>query len=238
MPSPMPPTLLLFDVDGTLVDAAGAGRRGIENAFRRVLGLDDVSKPSSRVRFDGKTDPVIIHDIAREAGLSEDVIRDRMPDLLDAYVEGLRDEMGRPDPRRRVMPGVPALLASAAAHPGARLGLLTGNIERGARVKLEPFGLNAYFPTGGFASDHPDRVEIARLAREKVCASAGVAVAPERVWVVGDTELDVACAHANGFRALAVVSGFVARERLVASHPDALFADLTDTAAVLAAVGL
>lgn len=238
MPRGMPPTLVLFDIDGTLVDAGGAGRRGIERAFSRVFRIEDVSAPSSRVRFDGKTDPVIIHDIAREAGIDEETIRRRMPDLLDAYVEGLRDEMSRPNPRRRVMPGVMPLVETLHRRPGAHLGLLTGNIERGARVKLEPFGLNAYFPEGGFASDHPDRAEIARLAREKVSRSAGTSFSPSRVWVIGDTELDVACAHANGFRSLAVESGWVPREHLVASGPDALFADLTDVSAVIATLGV
>ena len=228
-------SLVLFDVDGTLIDTGGAGRRAIGRAFDRVFGLRDVTGPTSRVRLDGKTDPTILIDFAREAGLADGAMRERWAELLEAYLEALRDEMQRPHPRRRVLPGVPALLDALAGRPGVTVGLLTGNIEAGARVKLRAMGLEGYFAGGGFASDHADRAEIARLAREKLAAATGVDFPRERVTVVGDTELDVACARANGYRAVAVHSGWVPRERLEQAAPDALFDDLTDTGAVLAA---
>lgn len=234
----MRPTLALFDVDGTLVDSGGAGRRALERSFLAVFNLRDIAEPASRVRFDGKSDPTIIAEIAAAAGVPGPEIERRYPDLRRAYLEALDGELARPDPRRRVLPGVERLLTALSERPDVFLGLVTGNIEDGARAKLGAFGLNRYFPDGGFSSDHPDRAEIARIAHERLSRRAGFRFPPDRVMVIGDTELDVACARANGFSAIAVESGWVPRERLLAAAPDALFADLTETPAILAAMGL
>lgn len=238
MPGLMRPVLILFDVDGTLVDTAGCGRRGIERAFREVFGADDVAAASARVRFDGKTDPVISAEIAREAGIPQERFLERRGDLDRAYLAALRDELARPDQRRRVLDGVIPLLDDLVARDEVHLGLLTGNTESGARLKLDAMGLGRYFEGGGFGSDDPDRVVIARIARERMCRHAGVAFAPERTVVVGDTELDVACALANGFRAVAVASGWIPRERLEVSGADVVLPDLADLAAALRALGL
>ncbi len=218
------------------MDCAGAGRRSLEAAFRSVLGIDGIEAPSRKVRFEGKTDPWIIRDIAREAGVPPERIEETEGRIRKAYLAALREEMARPDPRRRVMPGVRELLDVLRGRPDVRLGLLTGNLEEGARLKLAPFGLNPHFPTGGFSSDAPDRREIARIARERVSRLAHASVPAERVAVVGDTELDVDCARANGFRAIAVPSGWVPRERLEEARPDALLDSLGDLEAALRAL--
>ena len=106
----MSPTLVLFDVDGTLVNTAGAGRRALERSFREVFGLSDIAEPASRVRFNGKSDPTIIADIAREAGIPGASIERRYPELQRAYLDALRAELRSPDPRRAVLPGVVPLL--------------------------------------------------------------------------------------------------------------------------------
>jgi phosphoglycolate phosphatase-like HAD superfamily hydrolase len=146
--------------------------------------------------------------------------------------------MARPDPRRRLLPGVRGLLDALAARPDVHLGLVTGNVEAGARAKLAPFGLNAFFRTGGFGSDHADRREVARHAAERVALHAGISLEASRVVVVGDTELDVDCARANGFRAVAVLSGWSTEELLRQAGPDVLLPDLADLPATLAALGL
>jgi len=238
MVRPMRPVLILFDVDGTLVDTAGCGRRGIEQAFTSVFGTAEIAVVSARVRFDGKTDPVIIAEIAREAGIPEAELLARRNDLDRAYLAALRDALARPDPRRRALPGVRALLDDLAARDDVHLGLLTGNTEAGARLKLDALALGSYFENGGFGSDDPDRVSIARLAREKMSWHASVAFEASRTTVVGDTELDVACALANGFRAVAVASGSVAIERLATSGAHAVLPDLADLGAALRALGL
>lgn len=235
---PMVPTLVLFDLDGTLVDAGGAGRRGLERAFEQVFGVPNMAGPSSRVRFEGKTDPTILADLAREAGIADADFAERKERLLEAYLEGLADDMARHDPRRRILPGVVPLLEALHARESVHTGLLTGNLERGARIKLEPFGLNRYFADGGFSSDSADRSEIARVAHARASRRTGLRFAADRTFVVGDTELDVACAHANGFRAIAVASGWVSRERLAASGPDVLLDTLEDLPALLRAMGI
>ncbi|HEX4826551.1 MAG TPA: HAD family hydrolase [Candidatus Polarisedimenticolaceae bacterium] len=230
--------LVLFDIDGTLIDTAGAGRRGLTASFRAVFGLDGVDEAAERVRFGGKSDPTIIADIAREAGLPPALVAERYADLQAAYLEALLSELARPDTARRVLPGVRSLLDGLAARGDVVLGLVTGNIEAGARAKLSAFDLNRYFQGGGFSSDHPDRGEIARIAHERLSRVAGFRFPAGDVVVVGDTELDVACARTNGFRAIAVESGWIPRAVLEAAEPHALFADLTDRDAVMAAMGL
>lgn len=234
----MRPTLVLFDIDGTLVDTAGAGRAGLEASFRSVFGVTDVAAHAAQVRFGGMTDPKIIADIARYAGLPPGSVEERYADFQAAYLVALRSALAAPSPRRRVLPGVAPLLASLAGRADVLLGLITGNIEEGARVKLGAFDLNHYFPDGGFSSDHPERGEIARIAHQKLSRRAGFLIPTDRVIVVGDTELDVACAQVNGFRSIAVASGSSSQDELAAASPDALFPDLTDTPSLLSAMGL
>ena len=220
------------------MDTGGAGRAGLVASFRTVFGLDDVDGPASRVRFDGKTDPTIIADIALAAGLPAGVAEARYAELQRAYLDALRTHLALPNPRRRVLPGVRPLLEVLTARPDVVLGLVTGNVEEGARVKLDAFGLNPFFIDGGFASDHPERAEIARIAHQKLSRRAGFRFPIDRVVVIGDTELDVACAKANGFRSIAVASGGSPHESLLSAEPDALLADLTDGDAVLRAMSL
>jgi phosphoglycolate phosphatase-like HAD superfamily hydrolase len=234
----MHPLLVLFDVDGTLIDTNRAGRRALERAFHEVFDLDAVSSRSAEVRFAGMSDLRIFRALADALEIPAERYRAEKVNLEEAYLRALKREMDRPDPRRRVIPGVPALLETLSRRSGVFLGLLTGNLEAGARTKLEPFGLNEFFRGGGFGSDHVDRREIARIAHAKLSALAGVRFPPDHVVVVGDTDQDVDCAKANGFRAVAVDTGWVDRDTLEQSHPDALFDDLTDQPRVLEAFGL
>ena len=208
--------LVLFDLDGTLVDTAGAGRTAIERAFGAVLGRDGIDSKALGVRFAGSSDLRIFAHLALALELGEGWAAAHEPALVQHYLAALDLELSRPDPRRRVLPGVRELLEALSAA-GIHVGLLTGNIEAGARRKLEPFGLNPFFPGGGFGSDSADRREIARIAHRRLAALAGRDYAPDDVVVVGDTEQDVDCARANGFRAVAVESGWVSRAALEAA---------------------
>lgn len=229
----MSSSLILFDVDGTLVDTAGAGRRAIELAFEELFSVESVTEKSAGVRFAGMTDSGIFRALATASKIDARHYERMREPLHESYLRHLTTVMASPDPKRRVMPGIEPLLEALRGRNGVHLGLLTGNLEAGARIKLEPFGLNRYFPGGGFGSDHEDRAEVARLAWRKLCDLAGFEFPASRVTVIGDTERDVGCARANGFRAVAVESGWVDRATLEATAPDALFGNLTDLRAVL-----
>jgi phosphoglycolate phosphatase-like HAD superfamily hydrolase len=231
----MQPWLVLFDVDGTLVDTAGAGRLAMERAFREVFDVDGFES-AARVPYAGRTDPVILQSTAAELGIDPEAFRLHRSDLQASFVRAIEAEMRRHDERRRALPGVPEVLEALVAMDDVHLGLLTGNLEPGARAKLEPFGLNGYFPAGGFASDDPDRRKIAEIAWRKLSALTEIDFAATRVTVVGDTEHDVDCARANGFRAVAVDSGWVSRESLELARPDVLLDDLCDVRRTLEAI--
>jgi phosphoglycolate phosphatase-like HAD superfamily hydrolase len=232
----MRPTLVLFDVDGTLVDTRSAGRRALQAAFGAVHGLADVAARTAAVAFSGKTDPAIVAEMAAALALQHDGVLGGS--FERAYLDALAQEMARPDPERRVLPGVRALLDALSTRAHVHLGLLTGNVEAGARAKLQPFGLNPFFPTGGFGSDHADRREVARCAAARLAQHAGCEIHSGCVVVVGDTELDVDCARANGYRAVAVLTGWSTREALQAAGPDALIQDFSNLAATLRALGM
>jgi phosphoglycolate phosphatase-like HAD superfamily hydrolase len=156
----------------------------------------------------------------------------------DVYLTHLIREIERPGPRKGVMPGVPALLDALAGHSDVHLALLTGNYEAAARVKLEHFDLWRYFPCGAFGDDAPDRNALLPRALARVRASGGPGVPPSQAVVVGDTPHDVACAAASGARSIAVATGGYDEEALRATGADVVFTDLSDTAQVLAALGV
>jgi phosphoglycolate phosphatase-like HAD superfamily hydrolase len=234
----MKQTIVLFDVDGTLVDTAGSGRFAFQAAFLEVFGIDAVMKAESRVRFAGMTDPLIIEALADAGGIDRSDLESKNGSLLDSFYRHLEVETERLHGSSQVLPGVEPLLERLAAMDHAYTGLITGNLETGARIKLAPFDLNRFFPTGGFGSDHADRSQVARIAADKMKRHHGIDVPAHRVMVIGDTEHDITCARANGFGAVAVQHNWVSRDRLLAAKPDAYLPDLTDIPAVLTALGL
>lgn len=215
--------LLLFDVDGTLLLARGAGKRALARALTEVFGTaGDLGAYDLR----GKTDLRVVHDVMEAAGVARAAVMAGMARCFDAYAIRLREEIG--DGRGVVvLPGVPGLL-DRLRDAGALLALLTGNTEHGARIKLEPTGLLPLFRTGAYGSDDPDRRCLAPLAAERAGALAGRSFAPRDVVVVGDTPHDVDCARAFGAVAVAVATGGVTRDELAAASPDLLFDDFGD----------
>ncbi len=194
------PAVVLFDIDGTLLDSGGAGARALGRAFEELLGL----RPSFEgVRFDGATDPWLVREISARAGRELDAGTTEA--LLERYVELLPAELTAAT-RYRLLPGVVATLDALGAA-GAPLGLCTGNVVRGARAKLSHGGLWERFPFGGFGSDAEARDEIVRAALSRAAGALGRPLAPEEALVVGDTPRDVAAARAAGVPCLAVASG-------------------------------
>lgn len=210
-----PAMVVLFDIDGTLVQTSGAGVRGMTAAFEELHGVVDALVG---VPIAGRTDRVIVRDAFERAGLEP--TPDAIARLRDAYIRHLEVEIGRPAAGAfGVLPGVHALLDRLAAASAAPVGLLTGNFERGAAVKLGHFDLWRRFAFGAFGDDHLDRRDLVPVA----CArsrEAGVDVTPARLLIIGDTPLDVDCAHAHGAVAVAVATGLYSVDALHATGAD------------------
>jgi len=214
--------LLLFDIDGTLLMTRGAGRRALKAALVHVYGTAGAIE---QYDLRGKTDQRIVFDLMGASGLPLEAVRERLDDVFDIYARGLAEEIG--DGRDVVtLPGVSDLIRRLDAHDGVLLGLLTGNIEEGARIKLAPTGLWPYFPVGAYGSDHADRRRLPSLAARRAHALMGYAFRPEEVVVIGDTPLDIECARAFGATAVAVATGNYPRAQLLADQPDLFFEDL------------
>lgn len=216
--------LVLWDIDGTLVDSAGHGRFAFEAAYEAVMG-----HAPAYVDYAGRTD----HQIALSMLNGS---RERLPEVLQGLADNLaarKDAIAR---EGRVYPGVPETLAALHEHDGVVQSLLTGNIEANAAVKVGAFGLERWldFEAGAYGSDpHERRSDLVAIARERAAERYGETAG---AVLVGDTPLDVAAAREAGARAVAVATGFAEVEALQASEPDALLRDLSDTGAALRAI--
>jgi len=225
------PTIVLFDVDGTLVLTGGAGRRSMVRAFEAVTGRTDAL---DGLRFGGMTDRLILRRGLEAIGRTfDEAIYDA---LIAAYLQALEEEVPRAE-AYRVMPGVPDLLEAVRARPGLAVGLGTGNVREGATIKLRRAALDGCFEFGGFGCDHEDRRELLRAGIRR--GAARLRVDPEscRVVVVGDTPRDVWAARGVGADCVAVATGGWSREALAAEGATWAFDRLTDAAVRAAILG-
>lgn len=224
--------LVCFDIDGTLIWTNGAGRRAIRRALEDVLGT---AGPMDGFRFDGRTDGEIVWKLAEGAGLAvDDALVQR---VLDRYVENLAGELARPGHHTHVYAGVPELLAALERRDDCALGLVTGNVEGGARLKLASAGIDfERFAFGGFGSDHHVRSELPEVARGRACAALGRVLPGENVVIIGDTPADMQCGSSIGARAIGVGTAAYTPAQLLESGAHVAFQDLSDTAAVVEAI--
>ena len=223
------PKVLLFDIDGTLVLTGRAGVRAMNRACEQVIGH---SNALDGVAVAGRTDWIILHEGLRAIGHEMD--EDLFARLRDAYVTLLREEILLPgEGVKAVLPGVAGLLDALRARPDVFLALLTGNFEEGARIKLEHFDLWRYFKCGAFGDDAADRNALVPFALDRARACGLDAIAPEDVFVVGDTPHDVACARAVGAVPVGVATGSFSVADLRGSGADIVFPDLGDAAAFM-----
>jgi phosphoglycolate phosphatase len=227
--------LLLFDIDGTLLLSGGAGFRAIDRVLLERFG---VAHASRGILPDGKTDPVIFREVLAACGIPGGELARAMEVLTVDYERCFREEMPV-SPGARLMPGVEELLAALAIRSEVVLGLLTGNLERTARVKLERFGLNRYFRFGAFSSDDEVRERLVPLAVERAERLTGHRIGLGRhVHVIGDTPRDIVCALANGVTAVGVGAARYPARDLAAAGAHVVFESLADTEAVLAGLEL
>ena len=224
--------LILFDIDGTLVVTGGAGQRAMNLAFHDVFGVADAF---IGIDLAGRTDTSIVADAFARQRMSADA--NALASFRARYLERLREEVPRPGPGKRVLPGIAPLLDALEPHPQTFLGLLTGNFADAAEVKLAHFDLWRYFRCGAFGEDAHDRNHLVPVALDRA-RGRGLPdhVDATRTVVIGDTPRDIACARAHGARVVAVATGEYSVEAL--KDADVVFADLSDTQAALTALGV
>src|SRR5512138_1798938 len=233
----LPFAVYLFDVDGTLVNAGGAGRRAFERALVDRCGTPRQTPPLGGLRLDGLTDRLIARKALEVLGLPfDDAFCD---DILARYVEHLHAEIEGPG--YAVLPGVLAILEALRARAGL-VGLCTGNVVEGARLKLRRGGLDGYFDWGasavfGFASDGEERELLVHAALRRAAAHLGRPVAPRSAVIVGDTPRDVAAAHHAGCTVLGVATGRFSVDELAACGADHVAPTLEDPDAVRVLLG-
>ncbi len=226
-------TLLLFDIDGTLVLSGRAGLRALNRAFEQATGVADAFHGINPA---GRTDGYLLEAAATRAGL---VLTPGLRDTIRAqYFEALLDEIQQPgEGRKAVMPGIRPLLSRLQGRDDVVLALLTGNYEQSARIKLEYFDLWAPFRFGAFADDASDRNQLVPIALGRA-RDAGCEPHADRVIVIGDTPLDIECARAGGVRALGVATGSHAVDELREAGADHVLEDLSDTQHVIELLGI
>jgi phosphoglycolate phosphatase len=216
--------ICLFDIDGTLIASGGAGKAALEAALAEEFGAAHIM---DKLQLSGRTDRAIVADLFRLHVIDD--TEENHERLRDAYLRHLPRYLHA----GRVLPGIADLLARLAGRQDVAIGLLTGNVRAGAKVKLGYFGLHDYFAFGGFGDHHLDRDDVAREALAEVRRRFNGSIRPERIWVIGDTPLDIRCARSIGARAVAVATGWHTLAELTEHQPDLLLADLSNPESLL-----
>jgi phosphoglycolate phosphatase-like HAD superfamily hydrolase len=217
--------LILFDIDGTLIDSGGAGVRALDLALKELFSVENGFQGISMA---GKTDPLIMR---------EGLVKHRLPSdgnlekVTAAYLRHLQQEIQ--NDRKKIKPGIYETLDKLRGMTGLSIGLLTGNIERGARIKLEPFQLNAYFPSGAFGSDSEDRNMLLPVAVTRYQELFSYTIRIEECIIVGDTPRDVECAQIYGAACFAVATGPYSADDLRDAGADYVVEDLSDPSPLL-----
>jgi phosphoglycolate phosphatase len=222
-------TLILFDIDGTLLTTGGAGERALRHAVRECFAIEE---DFFSIPIAGQTDSGIARGIFERHGLDHA----ELERFYSVYLDRLAKELGKSS--GALMPGILPLLKVLKANSSVALALLTGNLARGAELKLQNYGIWDFFEFGAFADDHCDRNELGAFARQRAFEKHGIEFEPNRIFVIGDTPHDIACGQAIGAQTIAVATGGCTLEKLAQHDADFVFKDLSDLAAVLAALGV
>ncbi|MBN2364886.1 MAG: HAD family hydrolase [Calditrichaeota bacterium] len=217
--------LLLFDIDGTLILTGGIAPKLMVESVYKIMGLP--------VRwtiedFVGNTDRNIVMTLLNRCGISEALMTEKTEMVMDEYLQTLSEELKK-DGVVTVLPGVKNLLEELAGDHRFSLGLLTGNVREGARIKLAVDNLISYFPVGAFGDDALNREDLPPVAIRRAEKYFGHFFDRQDVWIIGDSINDIKCARANGLKSLAVASGHTRDLELRNYKPTALFMDLNDS---------
>lgn len=222
--------LLLWDIDATLLTTSRAGEKALKRLVSERFGVED---DLHDIEIAGRTDASIAAAILRKYKV--EISAQNVSGFLDGYIANLADLLPLAD--GRVLPGVREILERLHGDSNRVLALLTGNLRRGAELKLQRYGLWDYFEFGAFADDHSDRNELGAFARLRAKENYGHDFAAAQIDVIGDTGHDIACGKIFGARTIAVATGTWTRERLAQHQPDFLFNDLSDVEKVMATLG-
>jgi phosphoglycolate phosphatase-like HAD superfamily hydrolase len=223
--------LVLFDIDGTLLTSGGAGERALRLALKDRFGVDD---DLSKIEIAGRTDSGIARQIFQRHGMS--ATAENLSSFYDGYLHHLALQL--PDTKGSLLPGILELLEALAAKPDVALALLTGNLSRGAELKLTHYGVWHFFEFGAYADDHFDRNQLGPFARARAFEKHGIEFSLATTFVLGDTPHDIDCGRAFGAKTVAIATGNYTRQELGAHKPDFLFDDLSGASHVIATLGL
>lgn len=221
--------VVFFDIDGTLIRTGGSGVMALKIAFSEVFALP----PPATIDTSGRTDRGLAREFFHAHGIEDSL--HNWQRFRDAYQLRLAEQL--PMRESSVLPGVIELLDALRCLQHVALGLLTGNTREGARIKLEHVNIFQYFAFGGFGENHPDRDGVARDALSAARDHLRCDVAGDRIWVIGDTPLDIRCARHIGANAIAVATGFCPKQQLADEKPDLLLDDLRQAAQLLEIIG-
>src|ERR1700724_3661251 len=222
--------LLLFDIDGTLIHSGGAGVQALKLTLAERFAIaDDLHD----IEIAGMTDSGIVVSILEKHRIP--ATNENIAAFLDSYVHFLSLEL----PRRegKLLPGVLELLEKLKSRPHLVLALLTGNVSRGAQLKLEHYGVWHFFEFGAFADDHQDRNQLGSFALARAKEKHGREFSAAEIDVIGDTPRDIACGKALGARTVAVATGTWRRDALAKHQPDFLIDDLSDVDRLIDTLG-
>jgi len=215
------PWLLLFDIDGTLVDTGGKGMAALRKTAVEVFGGD-----GPQLDLAGSTDLGILENLY--VHFKVDATDEQTHRFFDAYHRHLDASLESNPADGRVLDGVIELLEKLAQAKNAKLGLLTGNTSLGAGIKLRHYGLGHHFTFGAYGSDRADRKLLGPIALERAFAMTGHAFQANRTLIIGDTPKDIACAHAVGAKCLAVATGQFSAEQLEKAGADWVLGSLRE----------
>jgi phosphoglycolate phosphatase-like HAD superfamily hydrolase len=225
---------VLFDLDGTLVLTGGAGMIAFDATFEEIFRVPGKIKDA---RPAGKTDPVILNQVCQKV-LRRDPTSEEVEAYFKRYLTHLKEIVHTTD-KYQVLPGIQALLEVLRDHPDCLLGLGTGNIREGARVKLSrPPGLWDYFAFGGFGSDSTDRPELLAIGRDRGKALLPAGEDFEEVYIIGDTPRDIEAGQAIQARTVGVATGPFSATDLQAAGADRVYEDFSDYPSFIKEIGL